>query len=549
MRELRTLLFGALTVWLVISWALVVQRVIRYYCPFPAWDYWRVMSDLDHWKALGAKVLLRPHNEHRIIFPEVIYLADVLFRGRLILPVVASLLCYLATYVALAWTIALDRDMWWTLRLFAALLAGIVLGWQGSAVVTGDPFLLQWTLSTLCAVTAIICVVKSRFTMALIAGVIATYSSGNGLVLWPILAVEAWYVRASRAQMAAVLTTGAAAIATYFVGYDSGTKLNAAGLIFHPAHALGFLLSYIGMPFGLFRWDALAITLGAINVLAVILVFTHAVRRNWLRSETAIVLFCVYAFTLLTAILTMIGRLTPSSGYGDAKASRFWVIQLVNWADVVLLCLWFSARTRSYVRNSLVIGAVLLVAIGFGTLKLRSSLAYDDDQFAKRQLATLGFENGLEDPELARKIFPSPGFVFSLLPYLRTHGLSIYSLPETKQLGKPVQTVGSISKDLRPGAITYTFAVDGGVGLAGWTEPDRHGSEEIILLNEKQQVVGFGRKLAAGFPWELRNPATPNPLAWVAFVNFRYGVQTVSAYFLRRGHLEPIGTPIPIQGE
>jgi hypothetical protein len=59
-------------------------------------------------------------------------------------------------------------------------------------------------------------------------------------------------------------------------------------------------------------------------------------------------------------------------------------------------------------------------------------------------------------------------------------------------------------------------------------------------------IVGSGRRLAAGFPLDLRNLATPNSEAWVAFVNFKFGAHTASPYFLRHGRLHPIGDAITI---
>ncbi len=544
--QILTIFFACLALWLAWTWTLVAQRVMRYYCPFPTWDYWRVPYDLYFSKIQGLQVFLRPHNEHRIIFPEIVFLLDLLFHGRLILPIIVSFFCYLATAATLACVFCLDVSLPLSVRAFGAFLAAIILGWQGSAVVIADPFLLQWTLSSLCAVLSIVCLARSLVPAALVAAVVATYSSGNCLVLWPILLLEAWHLRFTRRQITAVCPVAAISVALYFVDYHSAGNSNLLAVFANPLKALGFFASYMGMPFGLGKLDAAAFILGTLNVLLAALLFPYARRTRLLTSATVTALFGVYLFTVLTAVVTTMGRVGLNLGYADAKASRFWVVQLLSWATLVLLCVYFASKARSQTRTPVTVGAVLVFLVAFGTLKLRSSLDYEDDQFAKSQLATLGFENGLQDTGLARRIFPSPSLVFTLLPYLQTHHLSIYSGGTANWLGKPARTLGPIVDQPHSGAVTYTFPVEGGIELAGWADPDRRGSQQIILVNEKGNIAGFGGKLPAAFPLDLRNGRTPFSEGWVAFANLKYAAQSITPFLLNRGSMHPMGSPIAV---
>jgi hypothetical protein len=539
--EIQTLCFGTLAVWLAFSWAFLVQRLVRYHSAFPAWDYWRVVLDLAHLRADGLAVLLRPHNEHRIIFPETIEMLDALFGGRTILPVICSFAFYVLTYVWMAWAFLRDRTPRTAIRAFGAIFAGLILGWPGAAVVVGDPFLLQWTLSTFCAVLAIFSLSTGQLITCLLAAVIATYSSSNCLLIWPVLFWEAWLLALRRRSFLAIAAVGIMSIGTYFVGYHPDNNVHTSVILAHPLQALGFLTTFMGMPFGLGKSNAFGVTVGAANIGGATLLFAIAYRRRWLQSRTLICLFSLYLLILLTAVLVMQGRFTLDAGYGDAKGSRFWVIQLVSWTVLALLCLWCTAKWNFNILAP-VTAAVLLFLFGVSELKLRSSLTYDDDQSANRQLASLSFETGLNDPGLARRIFPSPSFVSSLLPYLQHQHLSVYSLQEASWLGKPANDIGQVISDVRAGAVTYSFPVIGGVELVGWTDPDRRGAEEIVLLNQQRRIAGLGRKLPAGFPLDLRNPATPEREAWVAFVNTNYASEYIMPYFLRRGRLQPIGT-------
>lgn len=543
-----------MAVWLLTTWTLLVERTIRYYCPFPSFDYWRVPYNLSLWTTRGIAVFFRPHNEHRIIFPEIVFvLDDLFFRGRLILPMVVSFVCYLGTWLIVARTVLRDISVPASIRWFGAVLAGIVLGWQGAAVVIGDPFLLQWTLSIFCVVLSVALVARTGETehgrdlaIALVAAVIATYSSLNCLVLWPILLLESRMVRLARKEVNIIVAAAIICISLYFVGYHPDAQSHVLSSVRHPLQSLGFLTVYLAMPFALGKSDAFAISLGLLNVVVIVLLFLYTRRNRLLGTATAAILFLLYLFTFVTALLTATGRFDLAKGYGDATASRFWAIQLLNWATVVLLCTVMGTKLPLLSRRPLLICAVLSVLLAFGTFKLRSTLDYDDDQFAKKQLAALSFENGLEDDGLARRIFPSPAFVLTFSSYLKNHHLSIYSLPDSRWLGKSVSAVGSVVSDPHAGAVTYSFLIENGLELAGWADPDRRGPGEIVISNENGLVVGFGRRLRAGFPMDLRTANTPRLDSWVAFANLKYSAHLLQAWFLSRGQVEPLGAPLSV---
>jgi len=548
--QILTLIFAVLAVWLAFTWLLTVQRIVRYYSPFPTWDYWRVIYDAYFHKTLGYGIYLKPHNEHRIIFPEIIYQLDLLLlHGRIVLPLVCSFLCYLATYLVLSWVLSRDYSVGLAERAFACALAGLILGWQGSAVALGDPFLFPWTLSTFCVVVSLFSLTRRALSLALMAAVIATYSSANSLLLWPVLLWQGWLLRLRRRQLSVIAIIGSFAIAAYFIDYHAAGKLSLFSVFSHPTYTIGFFASYMGMPFGLGRFDALAIALGSINVLVAVLLFMHAFRKRILYSRTLIFLFSIYLFMLLSALMVTIGRMDVLEGFRGAKMSRYWVLQLMCWADLVILCVHFIAKSTLGSSRRLVIYIALLALIGYRTIELRSTLTYDDDQYANRQLAALSFENGLQDFSLTRRIFTEPSFVFQFLPFLRTHGLSVYGSSLFASLGKPAETVGKPTKEPHAGAVTSQFPVEGGLEIIGWAEADRNGSGLIVFVNEKRQIVGWGRKFPAAFPSDLRSLTTPVNEGWVGFVNLSYGARSVSPFFSTHGRLEPIGNAIAVDSD
>ncbi len=83
--------------------------------------------------------------------------------------------------------------------------------------------------------------------------------------------------------------------------------------------------------------------------------------------------------------------------------------------------------------------------------------------------------------------------------------------------------------------------------VLGWADesPGRSQSQWIVLANEREEIVGFGRKLSAGFPRYLPAAETPPSLAWVGFVNLNVKTTSFKAYIVdaRRRGLIPIGSP------
>lgn len=541
------MVFGGLAVWLAFTWWLVLDRVNRYYCPFPSWDYWRVFYDAHFYKINGFGIFLKPHNEHRIIFPEIVFQLDLfLLQGRMVLPLVCSFVCYLATYFVLGWVLRRDYDLHLAHRAFAWIFAGLILGWPGSAVVLGDPFLFQWTLSLLFAVLSVYFLIRNALVLAIVAAVVATYSSSNCLLLWPVLIGEGWLLRLKRREIGTIAISGLLAIAAYFINYHAAGHLNVLGPLLHPAGTLGFLATYMSMPFGHSKSDAFAILLGSTNVLIALAFFMYAFRKRMLYSETLVFLFSIYLFTLLSALMISMGRMDLNGSLAGAQVSRYWVPQLMGWADFAVLCVYFAATSSFASWRKLVIYAALLAFIGYRIARLQLALPYDDDQFANRQLASLAFENGLQDSVIAGRIFPAPSFVFQLLPFMRSKHLSVYASSNFKMLGKAAETVGKLDNEPHPGAVTSTLPVQGGMEIVGWAEPDRAGSERIVFLNEKRAIVGFGGKIPAAWPYDLRSLTIPVNDGWVGFVNLSYGAQAVSPFFFTRGGLQPIGGPIPV---
>ncbi|MBV9155572.1 MAG: hypothetical protein JO097_04875, partial [Acidobacteriaceae bacterium] len=517
----------ALFAWLVLNWFGTVERILHCYTALPVWDYWRVALYLPRYKAMDLGVLWAQHNEHRIIFPELIFALDMLaFHGRQILTLAVSFLCYFSTWLVLSWTLFSDRHFSPAVRNVAVLLSGIEMGWKGSVPVLGTPFLLQWTLVELCVFLSLTFLVQVKharphlyLALAIVSGIVATYSSSNGLLLWPLLLAIGIFLRLSRREMTILGMAACASIGLYFVGYRFSNDVNLGNLISHPFYLIGYLGAYLSMPFGGMRSPQFGTYLGVTSLFIVIVLFAFAARSDLMRSKPAIVLFAGYLFTLLTALMTAAGRMNAADpDFATAKADRYITVPMTTWAAFISLCFWVAFKCRWKIISPAVITFVFVILMAVGFLKLRGWVNGSNNPFANEQLAALGFEDGLTDPGLMRKIFPDPGLVSRALPELRKNKLSIFSKSRTKWLGVPVDRFSRVLSTPASGELSYTFPIRSGLEVVGWADvlPFRGVQYDwIVLTNELGQITGFGQRLPAGFPADLQSTHTPASLAWV----------------------------------
>ena len=521
-----------LAAWAACNWGTTIYRITELYVTIPTWDYWRVAANASNIRAFDFRYFWLQHNEHRIVGPDIVFAIDLLlFHARRIFPIVISFVFYLVSWLLIARSIAADTLLSVEARGFAIALAGIMIGWRGSALALADPFLIAWTLVEFAFLTALWLVsraISRSASASLLVGVIAlgfvaTYSSGNGLLVWPVLVLAAYICGWTKRLTGALAISGVVADGLYFVGYRFGGNLQPANLFRHPAYTMAFLGSYLSMPFGGMKSPQFGVYVGLCQLAVMLLLFSVALRYRLLATRTGIVLFGAYLFTILAALLTAAGRMEPGDGfYTNAKATRYLTLLMINWGVCAAALIWLSAR-RGWRVAPPVLAVLLGVLIVIGFLKLRWWERTGIRPYVDAQVTQLSVENGVQDPRLLRNIFPSPEFAEQYLKVLQADDLSIYSnaqmQPQTRVVRKDASKIA--------GEITRIFPLQSGVEIVGWT---RATTNRVTVANESGELVGSGRRLSLGLPSELLTPDTPPSLAWIAFVPAQYASGPFSVY-------------------
>lgn len=532
--------------WFVFSWFQTINHILRDYTPVPRWDYWSTASHLRFYRAFDLRVLWMQHNDHRIVFPEIVFATDLLLlHGRQLLPIALSLLCYFGNWVVLGWAFWSVESIPKSLRTAAVLLAGVLIGWQGSAFNIADSFLLQWTLTQIAALLSLAFLVRLQETLnrrylagAILSSVVATYSSANGLMLWPVLIAAALVLSLRRTEIFALLAAAVLSIGLYFVGFKFSGTLSLKHLLLHPIYLVQFVGCYLSMPFGALKSPRFGMHLGVTAMCLVLCIAFLAFRSRFLHSRAGIVLFGFYAFIALTALLTAAGRMNPTDpGFVAAKALRYVSGPFVAWGVFILLCIWFSSRWRRAAgyAAALMFGVLLLLALP----KLRWWMQAQETQFTRAQLAALAMEQGIYDPSTILGVFPDPISPELWSKDLRDNHLSVFYKGHAKWFGRPAEQFAQKVNAVVPGQVTYTLPVRDGLEVAGWFDTSdtnfRH-VQWLLFANEAGQIVGFGRKLPAGLPDSIDSPHIPRSLAWAGFINLKYPVKTFTTFVIdKRG--------------
>ena len=363
------------------------------------------------------------------------------------------------------------------------------------------------------------------------------------MLLWPLLLLAAFVLHLNKRQIAAILISSVLAVGTYFVGYHEASEMNLRNFISHPLYTAEFVGAYVGMPFGGMKGPSFGVYVGFASITLMALLFVIAIRKNLLRSDLGILIFGTYGFTLLTAILTAAGRMSVTdSHYSGAEASRYITLPLVNWAVFISASIWTSSRSRWGEQGARIITVVISLLLLVGLPKLRWWLRDNQSQFISGQLVALSIESGLQDPSFLAKIFPDPSPFKYVLPQLRADRLSVYYNGRREWIGEPAGSFAPVLQRSTEGSVTYTYPIQDGLQIAG------HSSEPgwLLLVNESQQIIGFGNHLPAGFPQTLPAPSRNTASNWVGFANLSVPTKAVSAYSITPAGLLAVGRPINV---
>ena len=510
----------------------------------PYWDQWGWVAqyrDIVE-RGLTSDDLLSQANEHRLVFPRLIFMLDMVWAGgNNVVNLAAS---DLLQCVTLAVIVGMGRSALRTASgavavCFAAML--LFNAAQAENVFWG--FQVQFVMVYTAAVAAVALaasaggepggIAPGRLVASWCASTVATFSMANGIGVWPVTVL---LVLLRRGMWPAVATAalGAVEAAVYQHGYHGVPNGNHTSLV-EAARSLGactsYLLAYLGAV--LAPDDPDLARFGGCAALVVGAWWGWRCRRGlaepgpWPRFVAGILLF-----VLFSGCITAVGRFR----FGDIQAlsSRYLTPGGVLWSVLTLaVAIEAGRRFRSGARTVVTVAfACAAAAVGIHDEILgAASMA---SMTAGMPLASDAYAVGVRDDVALGEVTSDQPLAWAVRPFLMARSLGPFGDAESRWLGRSVTSlfdgrgyagcIGSID-----GATSMGDGALAGLRVEGWAWGGRDGLPSRVLATDAGgSVVGLAR------PGEVRSDVrTAVPEVSSDLTGFRGYARTASTDTLR----------------
>lgn len=488
----------------ILTFLTTLAGIVRHYSPVPYWDQWDGKIDF-YMRSLSnpLSAFFGQHNEHRLFLSRLIFFADVrYFGGRSVFELAANVVLA-ALIVLLVYRIVTQHLQ--ASAMARAATAGTALiftfSWMQSENFTWG-FQSQWFavyLSALCAFHALEVSselrsagnpAKSRAWLGAAIGsaILAALSMASGLLVSPVLVVQAIYLRFSRTRIVVLSACTIAIWCAYFANWhasDGGGSLTAS-LRANPAGLPAFVLLYLGSPVHYLRLgETLTCAWGALVLGGLAYSMHIAMRRG--RRPLAVSMLAMAIFLIGNAAVTAVGRLP--FGLATAVASRYTTAALLAMCSV-LLFLWLNEANQKRRKWGL---GFFIFAIIVITSYQRIAFHSAQEELYRRSLAGLALRAHVYDLGYTRAIYPEPGRLREIASRAEAMGLSIFA-PGQQDYDIAPQSVHSSGQCLGKIEEVMPTMTPGVLAARGWVfDPaTQEYARSIVLTDTDGIVLGTG---------------------------------------------------------
>jgi xanthosine utilization system XapX-like protein len=343
----------------------------RYGVNVPYADEWSNLLLVEKWDTgqVAFADLIRPHNGHRILVPRLIYLAFVeMVHGNVRAEMFFSLFLCGLTSAGLLYLLRRTVRTGWPPVLALWVLTNVLLFSPVQAENWLWGFQFQIFLSNLCLVGAVIAVtanlrVAFRVALAAIFAVIGTFSFGNGLLIWVVVALL--MIARGEAPRRVLIWGGVtlAILCGYFFSYH-GKDLTRA--VAHSWDYPLFFVAFLGAPLApILNTNSmvLPVVVGAILCAAYFSQLISCLRRGLAERDGVWLALGVYPVG--GALLAAAGR--THFGARQALDSRYTTVATILLVSLIGLAasLYFERPSTKRKRAGLLAAGVCLILYAF----------------------------------------------------------------------------------------------------------------------------------------------------------------------------------------
>ena len=470
----------------------------------PSWDEWGWIPQYRDIVARGLRLsdLLEQWNEHRLVFPRLVFMVDMIWaRGSDTVDRAASdlLQCLtLATIIGMGRS-ALNGAPGAVMICFSAML--LLNAAQGDNVYMG--FQVQFVMVYSAAVVAVALAASAggrtckeaspgRIVASWCAATVATFSMANGIGAWLVISVL--FMGSGPWSAITTVTLGAVEAVIFLHGYHGVSSPDHSGLA-DAAESLwactSYMLTYLGA--------VLAPTNPALARLAgcgaIVLTLWWGWRKRgcfadpapWPRFAAG-----VLVFVLFSGALTAVGRFRL--GDDQALSSRYLTPGAVMWSVLgIAVAIDLNASLGSRARTAVTVCmACLAAAIGIYDEELGAEVMIN--QTAGMPLASDAYIVGVKDGAALDEATTNIPLAWSVRPFLKDHGLGPFSETGSDWLERPVSSVfggrtyagcsGSVDNRILAGE-----GADAGSTFDGWAWGGPDGLPSRVLVTDAAGLV------------------------------------------------------------
>ncbi len=404
---------------------------LGYTLDLPRLDQWEFIPFLE--KAYNGTLswhdFWAQHNEHRIVFPRLVFLLLAkLTAWNLYYEVAANLLLGLLIFILIAWQAHVGYarcqlpppfPFLWLLSLCVFSLSqwqNWFLGWQLQI------FMSLFFLLSGCALLNTKRGGWGTFSLVLLCGIGATYSFANGMLFWPIAIIFFWANSVwKHRHHVCFIGVALLVMATYFYGYTTPSYHPPLwNALRHPIRLPLYVLCYLGQPvFNFHKLGAACIGLVGVTLWGggLYRLFRYEGR------DTALLRYCLMlgGYSLASALMTAVARV--ELGTAQAMSSRY-----ITLANPLWCSLFFLLPVLLPESNTLAKMGRYALSGGLAILLLTASL-YGAYRWTERYNACQPVRDALlagERTPLVVRLHPDSDVVYARTPLLRQHGLCLF---------------------------------------------------------------------------------------------------------------------------
>ena len=480
--------------------AIIVVRgtgsmTVRGWTPVPYADQW---FDMLSRQRLTWSFLFAQHNEHRILFPRLVFaldywlvsetyifdltvsivlqatsallIASLCKRGRSSSPLI-WLLCLALTVTTLFSAMQYDNFLCgYQVQFFGVFAAGMAALWSVARV-----------QSNLKAITAFV-----------LFATIATFTLANGLLCAYAALPVTVLCRRSPLVTIAISATAVALTGLYLVGYASPVQHTDPLLsLRHPLSTVSYSATEMGSVFsvliaGFPRWAGSTVGISAYAVCG--LWFVRLLRRD--AHESEVLAFGIAAFLLATSLITAAGRAGMQADY--AFVSRYSTPVLLFWAVLLV-----SAVVETSSRRSVLVAPVMLACVGWALAIVHGQPYFERAAIAeKRALAAVApaILAKVPDWSLLHRSDPfDTGVTIKWQPFLKTAHTSVFAPHWTRLRAADFSAMNLAVCALDDVQATQVGDPDRPDWRVTGRLPGRNGDDtHVLFFDGDEEPVGFG---------------------------------------------------------